>query len=113
MKTMIAMHESVMNGPAAKKHNLSPEAVADVIADYQEAFIQSMIANGYSLMTEDMRIEVVPIQRRNYVLKGKTYSSTRIYKIKATIGDPIYNRICDKFDQFRDDLDFEDGGEDQ
>lgn len=102
MKTMLEMHDEVVL--EAKALGVPEDVTQKIIASYQKNFIHSLVKNGYALMTEDMRVEVVPIQRRKYVLKGKHYSSTRVYKVKATIGDPIYNKIRDKFDLFRDDL---------
>jgi hypothetical protein len=104
MKHMLELNEKIKTGKTAQEHDISPEAVQGIIDEYQEGFIQCMLLNGYALMTEHLRVEVVPIQRRNYVLKGKTYNSTRVYKLKASMGDPIYNRICARWDAFRDDL---------
>lgn len=104
MRTMLELEENVTKSDTAKLHNVSPEAAQAIIEEYQREFLACMLTNGYALMTENLRVEIVPIQPRKYVLKGKEYLSTRVYKLKASMGDPIYDKIRDKFDPFRDDL---------
>lgn len=104
MKNAQAILEKVQKGETAKAHDLPPEAVAGVISEYQQEIIDSLILNGYVQITNEIRIEIVPIRHRKYVLKGQEYRSNRIYKLKAGMGDKIYNRIAERYNQFREDL---------
>lgn len=104
MKNLATLMENLKTGTTAKDNNLSPEVVEALISEFNEGIVDSMLLNGYVCVNEDLRIEIVPIQPRKYVLKGQEYKSTRVYKLKASMGDGIYNRICERYDQFRDDL---------
>lgn len=104
MKNLKILLDKVAEGKTSSKYDMDPDIVRELLDEFQDEFIESLLLNGYALLTPDLRIDVVPIQHRKYVLKGKEYRSTRIYKLKASMGEPVYERICGRYDQFRDDL---------
>ena len=60
---------------------------------------------GHLYITPEIKLEIVPITPRRYVLRGVEYKSIRLYKIKVTIvDDNFYKRIADEYDMFREDL---------
>lgn len=76
--------------------------VSSIINTYIEESTKYLMENGYTQFTPDIRADVVPITKRRYILRGVEYESQRMYKIKATLGEKLYNRISKEYSQFRE-----------
>lgn len=86
----------------AEKWGCSVEEAKKRSEQYSETLVEFLVQNGYVQINEDLRLEVIPIQPRHYVLKGNKYNSSRSYKLKASMGNPIYDKVVERYDQFRE-----------
>lgn len=101
MRTLKEIKEKVYK----KFSKINPKALENVINVYQKAQMEALIENGHIYITPEIKLEIIPITPRRYVLRGKEYKSMRLYKLKATIvSDDFYKNIADEYDQFRDDI---------
>lgn len=83
---------------------LSDSEVARIetaLSNYQDILVDTLINNGYVYIAPEFKLEVVSTKPRRYILRGQEYTSHRLYKVKATIGDVIYKKISNVYDQFR------------
>ena len=101
MKTLKESIQRTVN----KFRKIPPHATERIIEEYQKSMLDTLIDNGHVYITPEIRIEVVPITPRRYVLRGAEYHSVRLYKLKATISeDSVYERISGAYDALREDL---------
>ena len=76
-----------------------------MIQAYHKSLIETLIENGHVYITPELRIDIVPITPRRYVLRGQEYRSVRLYKLKSTISDDnLYEKIAQEYNLFREDL---------
>ena len=81
---------------------IPPNIIQAIITKYNEESIAFMLENGYTNYTEQIRLDIVPITKRRYVLRGIEYESQRLYKLKATLGEELYNEIAKEYEKFRE-----------
>lgn len=102
MNTLKESRDKVLEADILRSHNVPPKLINKIIDLYQDALIETLLENGHLYITQDFRVDIVATQPRRYVLRGQEYSSNRVYKLKASIGDPIYEKIREMYDQFRE-----------
>lgn len=95
MKTLNESQEKVISKLRSTGSTLSDEDIISVINTYRESLIETMVENGHTYVTNDVRLEIVKIQPRRYVLRGVEYNSMRTYKIKADMGNATYKKVED------------------
>lgn len=101
MKTLKESIEKVYD----KFPKVNKKAIDAIIKEYQESQLDTLVKFGHLYITPEIKLEIVPITPRRYVLRGVEYKSIRLYKIKVTIvDDNFYKRIADEYDMFREDL---------
>lgn len=103
---MITMSEAIRESVCERFQKVPTELVESVIKAYQEEVLNTLLEQGHTWVTPEIRIDVVPITPRRYVLRNQEYHSVRRYKLKASITDSdFFDKLSDEFDQLRDDLD--------
>lgn len=104
-RTFMRTLKEITDAVCSKFPKANPKAVDAIIKEYQKAQCKSLIDNGHIYITPEIKLEIIPITPRRYVLRGKEYKSIRLYKLKATIvDDNFYKQLSSEYDQFRDDI---------
>lgn len=98
MKTLKESVDKVISKLESEGISLPSETVSHIVDLYKDSLIETMIENGHTYVNDDIKLEIVSIQPRRYVLRGIEYSSTRTYKVKANIGEPVYKKISEFYD---------------
>lgn len=76
-----------------KSRRMTSKEVATLIADYHKAVLSVLLDNGYVMISENLRIAIVRLKDRQYVLRGNSYTNHRKFKLKMTPYSEIYNKI--------------------
>lgn len=101
MKTLKESIENVYE----KFPRVNKKAIDAIIKEYQKSELDTLIKYGHLYITPSIKLEIVPITPRRYVLRNVEYKSVKLYKIKVTIvDDNFYKSIADEYDAFREDL---------
>lgn len=100
---MRTLQESI-NKVHARFPKVNPKNIDLIIEEYQKSLLKTLLENGHVYVTPDIKLEVIFITPRRYVLRGKDYKSVRLYKIKSTVSDDLYKKISDAYDAFREDI---------
>lgn len=94
--------KKVIDATCKRCPKIPDNVIASIINTYIEESTKYLMENGYTQFTSDIRIDIVPITKRRYILRGVEYESQRMYKIKATLGERLYDRIYKEYNKFRE-----------
>lgn len=101
---MKTLNESIQK-VISKFNKVPPNAIEKIIKEYQKAQMKTLLEYGHLMITPEIRVDIVPITPRRYVLRGQEYKSARLYKLKSSIvSDEFYDKIAKEYDRFREDL---------
>lgn len=98
----VYMHKEIMQGVLEKYPKTNPKVIEQLIKVYNRELMKSLLDNGYTYVSDCIRLEIVPITKRRYVLRGTEYTSQKLYKIKATMDDNFYDKLYEEYNKFRE-----------
>lgn len=90
--------DSVVSDPSLQNIGLRREAVEKILSLYNKSVVDFLVGEGFVEVEDVFRLDIVKTQPRVHVLRGKEYKSTRVYKLKATMSDDVYERVVESLD---------------
>lgn len=97
--------DNVLEKVCSQFHKVPESIVKKIVEAYQKELLESMLENGHTYVTPEIRVDIVPITPRRYVLRGQEYTSVRMYKLKASVVDnEFYDKLASEYDKLRDDF---------
>lgn len=103
MRTTKEILDTMMASDIVKSKGFSEETVQSLIDSYHDSVTKVLTENGYVQLSEDLRVEVVRLQKRKHVLRGQPYYNHRKYKLKTKMSYEYYERIAESFASFLED----------
>lgn len=87
-----------------KKKSLTDEEIAKLILEYLNSVNSILLEYGQVQVSDDFKIELVKLQKRKHVLRGREYTNWRKYKVKSTVSWKFYENIEKAFEELEEAL---------
>ena len=82
-----------------------PECPPEVCKQLAKIFIDSvheiLLDQGQVNVTDQIKLKIVPIKARTHTLRGIKYESKRLYKLRPSLEQELYQQIEDEYLKFR------------
>lgn len=85
--------DMLKNSEVVKQKRISEKELEKFIEEYHDSVFSVLLNNGYVRLSEDMRIVLVKLKDRHYVLRGNSYVNQRKYKLKLKTSREMYDKI--------------------